>query len=914
MKFRILGPVSMSPHTPTAAKVRVLLAVLLLRGNEVVPTESLIDELWDVSPPRTVTTTLQVYISQLRTTLAAGAPESLPRDRDRDLQTVPPGYRLRIAPDDLDLPVFESFRRHGREAYDRGDFAEASHLLQEGLRLWTGVPLSGITHGPMLSSAAVRLEETRISTLEQRIAADLRVGRHRELTGELMALVGEHPFREILHAHLMVALYRCDRQSDALQAFKSARRGLVSELGVEPGAGLRRLHERILRSDPTLVWRGAAADERVPLPVIRMPHAAADFTGREELLTRAGKLLTAPVPAQGAAADTAVPSGMPPRVLAVGGRAGVGKTAFALELARRHAADFPDGRVLVQLRGPQGQALDSAQTMSRVLWQLEGVREAPVDRTVPADGSGDDRAGLARLLQRRLQGRTLLLVLDDAVSEAQLRPVLAAASDCFVVVTSRRTLAGLDGVRHLALEEMKPAEAQQLLLRVVGGRIADDPSAALEIAELCGCLPLALRVAAATLTAKPHWTAGSLARRLAEEGAGLDHFTLGDLDVRASLLVGYQEAGEAERSAFRRLSLGPASGFELWAAAALLNTSRAAAEQVVEQLVEAHLLSVRRGAQERPARYSYHRLLHALARELLAAEEPVGAQQAATERLCAAYLRLARHADALLAPGRRLPVPGPLGADASPAPTEPRPATGGAGPGEAPVVWFRDELEALVSVVRRAHADGLWELVWQLAAAMAGYFEAAAAWTHWAETYELALDAARRAEQPGARAAVLQSLGDLAWQQHRFRQARENYESAGALFHELRDPCGEARCLVGTADVELSEGDVERAAKLYAEAAELHRLGADRRGRADVSRGRALVALLQGRTEAALQAFAEFTEAAEQLGDRRWARFGYRSTERILEHMVDWFESGQRPAPSAVEARPGTWLVRDRSA
>ena len=894
VKFRVLGPVSVIPRTPTAAKVRVLLAVLLLRANEVVPTDSLIDEVWDIAPPRTVTTTLQVYVSQLRTILTSGLPAGSPRDHQ--LHTVPPGYRLRVAPDDLDLSLFEALRRSGKDAYDRGDFAEAARLLRQGLGLWTGLALSGVPHGPMLSTAVVRLEELRISTLELRLGADLRLGRHRELTGELMALVGEHPYREALHAHLMVSLYRSDRQSDALQAFARARKSLVDELGVEPGPGLRRLHERVLRSDPGLAWRDPAAEQTPAATVVRMPPPLTDFTGREEVLGRAAKLVPD--------ATRTTSSG----VLAIGGRAGVGKTALAVELARRTADSFPHGRVLVQLRGPQGAALDAVQTMTQLLWALEpsavlsGVRPA-----LPTD-----IRELGQVLQHTLQDRRLLIVLDDATSEEQLRPVLDSTPTCFVVVTSRRTLAGLDGARHLTLDELKPAEAQRLLAGIAGSAIAEDPSAAQEIARRCGYLPLALRVAGATLTARPHWSAAALADRLADASDNLDLFVLGDLDVRASLLVGHRELSDTEQQAFRLLALAPASGFELWAAARLLGISSATAERIAERLVDSQLLSVRRSTQGRSPRYSYHRLLHALAREQLAANETPEARRAATGRLGAAYLSLARHADGLLAPGRvdytRRRGSGPA---RPPQTAEARgPADVRAAIGESPAQWIGEELEGMVDVVQQAHSAGLWQLVWELTEALTGYFEAAAQWDHWAATHELALDAARRAECPEARAAVLQSLGDLAWQQRRTRRSREYYESARALHCELGDQRGEARCLVGAADVALSEGDVEYASQLYAQASELLGAGDDQRGQADVLRGQALVELQRGQAESALQGFTEFADASERLGDRRWARFGYRSTERILEHMVDWHGSQRMKAPLAVETRPGVWLVR----
>ncbi|WP_197361905.1 BTAD domain-containing putative transcriptional regulator, partial [Streptomyces clavuligerus] len=271
MRFRVLGPVSMSPRTPSAAKPRALLATLLVRAGEVVPAHSLIDELWGTEPPRTATTTLQVYVSQLRKILAedehgADRPPEGAEPAGGLLLTRAPGYLLQIPDQEnaFDLPCFERLRNDGRAAHQERDFARASRLLHEALALWSGPALSGIPHGVRLESAAIRLDELRMEVLEQRIVADLRLGHHQELAGELLALANEHPLRETLHGHLMVALYRTGRGSDALRVYGRLRHSLVEELGVEPGPGLARLHERVLRRDPALTstqWGLVVADE-----------------------------------------------------------------------------------------------------------------------------------------------------------------------------------------------------------------------------------------------------------------------------------------------------------------------------------------------------------------------------------------------------------------------------------------------------------------------------------------------------------------------------------------------------------------------------------------------------------------------------------------------------------------------------
>ncbi|HEU5334135.1 MAG TPA: BTAD domain-containing putative transcriptional regulator [Actinocrinis sp.] len=892
MRFRVLGPVAVMPRTPSATKVRVVLAVLLVRANETVSTEGLIDELWDDSPPRTAGTTLQVYISQLRRILAEGEsppdgaePPRTPAQAGQRLITVPPGYRLQVAEDEVDLMRFEALHQRGRTAYESGDYTGASTLLREALDLWSGAALSGIPHGYTLSTAAVRLDEQRMAALEQRITADLRLGRHKELTGELMALINENPLRETLYAHLMVALFRSDRQSDALRTFAKARRALVDELGIEPGPGLRLLHERILRSDPQLIWRdqAAAGTSGSGGAVVWLPAALPDFVGREEPM---------------AAALRALPDGTAgrpsARVLVVGGRAGVGKTAFAVELARRTARQFPHGRVFVSLRDEEGAAIGAGQAMARLAQRLDpsaGAKARP-----PA---GEDTAERLRRLAR---GRRMLLILDDVATEDQVRPLLAAAPEAFAVITTRRALAGLDGARHLVLDVLQPKEAQQLLTEIVGGRIAQDPDAAQDIARLTGYLPLGLRAAGAGLAARPHWSAAALAQRLEDDETSLGELAAGDLDVRSSLAAAYQEADDRQKRAFRLLALSRVPSFSLWSAAALLESSLPEAERLIDELIQAHLLEVRPSARDKPLRYGYHRLLRALALDLLN-EDDDESVTAAIQRLSAISLGFVRHADSQLTPGR---VPyeeryGPVGGRLTARATEVI--------GANPVLWFQEECPNLVDTVRRAHAAGLWSLVWKVAESLAGYFEARAAWAEWAETHELALDAARRAGDRAAEAEVLRSLGDLAWQQQRMEEAGRHFEDARALFTLSGQDAAAARCLIGSADVAISAGESARAEKMYTDALSRCAAAQDDRGRADAMRGLAVVELQCGRAESALHAFTEFADLAERLGDRRWLQFAHRTKTWILELASAWSDGQEGWVPRAVEARPGIWVV-----
>ncbi|GAA3910382.1 BTAD domain-containing putative transcriptional regulator [Streptomyces lacrimifluminis] len=901
MRFRVLGPVSLSPRTPSAAKPRALLATLLVQAGEVVPVHSLIDELWGTEPPRTATTTLQVYVSQLRKVLAGDGSAG----RAGELLTRAPGYLLTVSDQEFDLPCFERLRTEGRTAYQEGDFGRASRLLHEALALWTGQALSGIPHGVRLESAAIRLDELRMEVLEQRIVADLRLGRHQELAGELLALANEHPLRETLHGHLMVALYRTGRGSDALRVYGRLRHSLVEELGVEPGPGMSRLHERVLRRDPSLDWqpprnaRGTNPDEGgrgagtpgsqgaarsatgtadgprpVPAPPSTLPAPPPGFVGRHEELAYGERALRGGAGRQ------------PVRILAVSGPAGVGKTALALQLAHRTADLFPDGQLLIGLRGPDGRPLSSSQAGAALLRRLtDDVSGSPLT----------DPEELTDRLRRAVHGRRMLLVLDDAASEHQIRPLLQSGAAGAVILTGRRPVAALDGAQHLRLDAVRPQEAVELLLAAGGERMAQDPVAVAEIARLCGCFPLALRVAAAALTARPHTTPAALAGRLHDERTRLGVLREGGLDLRATLLTGYQEAGPPVRRAFRLLSLAPALDFTGWTAAALLGTGQAEAEETTEELVRAQLLEARTDGQA--VRYGFHSLLRVLATELREAE-PDGARtrRDAVERLGRAYVTLAGCADRQLAPGRAWRAY----ADAAD-PSLDAPAIVGA----SPLGWFREEATGLVETVRRTHAEGLWPLVWQLAGSAAGYFHARAAWEEWEETHELALDAARRAGSVEAEAAIQYSLGDLAWQRREAARALRCYTAAQHTFELVRDRVGAARCRIGVADVLLGQNLLEPAARRYGRALALCSAGGDLRGEVAALNGLALVNLRRGRAETAVRQLAQCGRAAEQLGDRRWTEYVRRATARLTADAL------RRPSPAAnaVEVRPGMWLI-----
>jgi DNA-binding SARP family transcriptional activator/tetratricopeptide (TPR) repeat protein len=911
MRLTVLGPIGLGSQTPSARKMLTVLAMLLVHPNRVVSARSLIDELWGEAPPATAMATLHVYVSRLRHIFAAAEPAGVagvtgvtgaegaegaagPGDTDRQdaqkarIVTRPSGYLLRVMPGELDLDRFDSLHTQGRDAFRRKDFAAASRLLREALDLWSGPVLAGVRRGARLDAMAAGLDERRALAREQRIAADMQLGRHRELLGELTALTHEQPLDEVLHAHLIVALYRSDRQADALAGYARIRRALHTELGMEPGPALGRLHQRVLRFDPELnppqpspaAGSAAGAGGTPPAPTassarygpaevpaaapLRPPQAVPGFVGRDDSLAAACGAL----------------AGGHTRTVAVTGPSGIGKTAFATELARRAAPFFPGGCAVVALRDADGRPLDPREALVRLLHQL-----APGAVSGPA---GVDE--LAEALRRSTEGRRLLLVLDDVAGEAQVRPILHALPDSGVVLTGRGPLTALAGVHCVPLGELSPDHAAALLATTGGDRITDDPESAALIARLCGHLPLALRVAGAALAACPHWSAASLAARLGDDRARLGLLTVGDLDVRAVLLTGYREMAPAEQRAFRLLGLA-APGFSRRTAEALLDDAGPDTERLLDALVRVNILQARRTA-GRPVRYGFHALYRAMALELLEEEDPK-AVKAAVARLCVAHLTAARYADALVAPGRAdRPGPAPAGADLK------------ALIGESPMRWFEEEVSGLVAGVRQAHRAGLWRLAWQLADSAAGYLQATASWELWDTANASALDAARRLGDPAAQAVLLCSRGDMAWQRHDTDEAADCFRGALRQARVAADRRSEARALIGLADVMLERGRARSARLSYARALVLCRAEDDSRGLTDALRGIALSELRDGRPSAALRLLAECGRVARRLGDPNWSEYATRTAERIRNDA----DAGD------VETRPGVWLIGDSAA
>lgn len=621
LHFSLLGPVrarrgeeSLPSGSP---QQRALLTALLLRGGRTATAAELIDAIWGEDPPSQALAAVRTYASRLRKTLG---PLTLASDSG--------GYAMRIGAEALDLTVAQDRAADAEKARASGDRCRARTLLNEALALWDGEALASVP-GPYAEYQRSRLEEWRLQLTETRLDLDLEVGCHAEAVSELTALTAAHPLRERLRELLMVALYRSGRQAEALAVYADTRRLLAEELGVDPRPELATLQQRILQADEELA---RPADEPTPAaaPVrpAQLPATVPDFTGRTSFVRELGDRL-------------ATAEGSVMAVSALAGIGGVGKTTLAVHVAHQARRHFPDGQLYVDLQGAGARAAEPETVLGAFLRAL-----GTADSAIP--DSLDERAALYR---STLDGRRILVLLDNAHDAAQIRPLLPGTAGCAALVTSRVRMVDLAGAHLIDLDVMSPEEALQLFTRIVGEeRINSEREAALDVVAACGFLPLAIRIAASRLAARRTWTVSVLAAKLADERRRLDELQAGDLAVKATFELGYGQLEPAQARAFRLLGLADGPDISLAAAAALLNLEVHAAEDLLEALVDTSLLE-----SAAPGRYRYHDLVRLYARSCAERDEEAPEErESALSRLLDFYLATAAGVYALERPGERV--------------------------------------------------------------------------------------------------------------------------------------------------------------------------------------------------------------------------------------------------------------------
>ena len=751
LEFQLLGAVRArlegAPLELGSPQQLAVLARLLLAAGRAVPVQDLVDGIWgEVSPPRAVGT-VRTYVSRLRALLDPGRAE---RGRgDTVLVSVGDGYALRSPDGALDLDVFERLRTDAGKQQSAGDPGAASVLLDRALALWNGEPLAGVP-GEYASRERDRIAALRFDAMEEKAGADLAQGLPGHAVALLGPLVAEQPLRERPRAQLMLALYRSGRQAEALGVYADTRRLLVDELGVEPGPELAALHRRILAADPGLDPPPASGPDTTAAPLPRpsqLPSDLPDFIGRTE--TVAYLLRALAESQQGSAVG----------VYALSGLGGVGKTTLAVHVAHRARGTFPDGQLYADLNGTQAVPADPADVLAQFLTALGTPPEQLPEQL-------EQRSSLLRSL---LADRSVLMLLDNARDAAQVRPLLPGTSGNAVLVTSRTRPAGLPGVRLLDVSALEQGEAVSLLAAVAGpGRIADEEPAARALVNACALLPLAVRIVAARLAARPSWTVGSLLARLEDQRRRLDELRVGDLAVEATFQLGYRQLTVDQARAFRLLALPEGPSLPLGGAAAVLGTAESETEDLAESLVDAGLLEA-----DGAGRYRYHDLLRLFARSRAEAEDPVPRREEVPLQLLEHLL--ARVCDAW----RTLIGDEALSWRLHPAGTD--------GPGadfadeDAAWAWLRAEqhlVPALVEqLLRHAPARSLHPVV-DLLIGWVWLFENEASAQGFGPVLALALDTARQQDDPRSTGRLWYLTGLLSALAGRMTEAEEQLRSA----------------------------------------------------------------------------------------------------------------------------------------
>jgi DNA-binding SARP family transcriptional activator len=878
----LLGPVDVYSAGSAAGisqpALRILLATLALSANQVVSVGSLIDALWQEDASRQREKNLHVQVHLLRRRLA----ELEPARATSRVVTAPPGYLLELDDCEVDATAFAAIARQGKRLAECGDPAGAASTLRQALALWRGPALGDVADAcPRLAAEAAGLEEQRLAVLEDRAEADLAAGQHSDLAAQLPGLIAQFPLRERLSAQLMLALYRCGRQGDALTVYRQARQLLNDELGLDPGPQLQALQRQILAADPRLDFipgtpvPGAGVTTRAspahadPAPLAdgstdaanaasvladanatldgaagrraprQLPAGVMHFAGRDAELVELDSLLAEPA---GPASAT---------VIVITGTAGVGKTALAVHWAHRIAGQFPDGQLHVNLRGydPAGAPLTSAEAI-RILLNGLGVARAQIPETQ------EEQAGLYRTL---LADRRMLVVLDNAHDPDQVRPLLPGGDGCFVLITSRSALAGLvatAGAYPVPLDLLAEREAQALLAARLGAaRTNAEPAAARQLIGLCARLPIALAIAAARAAARPGLPLAALADELTEEQDRLDALDTGDqaTSVRAVFSWSYGQLADPVARVFRLLGAHPGPDISLPAAASLAGLTRPQARKTLAELAAAGLLR-EHGA----GRYVLHDLLRAYAAEQAQSSAPPGTAAewpAAQARVVDHYLQTAHAGTALLAPlGHPIVLDPPL-AGVSPE----RLASH-----DQALAWFRTELQVLLAVVRLAESAGLDRPAWQLPWTLRSFLDGQGLWQDWTAVNDIALAAAER----------LQDHNGLGWTHHRIAQVCSlsgNAEDGIAHNQQALTHFGLAGNLAGQGSahlgmcISLGRQRQHKAALFHGEQAlELFRTAGDQTGEAYMLH---LVGLELARLGEAEQGREHCTSAVELYGD-----------------------------------------------
>jgi DNA-binding SARP family transcriptional activator len=755
VEIRVLGPLEVMAEgqaiTIGRRRERGLLGILALHAGALVTFDRLYDLLWEGEPPDSAAVQLRANASRIRTAIAAaGHP-----DADGLIVTQGRGFVLRVDPAEVDA---HRFRRLVATAEEHPP-ADRARLLGDALALWRGPILAGAVSDQLRDRLAPELDELRCLAVEAKATAELSIGNPQRALTTIRSLSELQPHRESLVRLQMQGLVRAGRRAEAIDAYQRLKNRLAEDLGVDPDPETTELYSAVLRDELPAAGTDAPA---------QLPPRPSDFTGRDDELAW---LL-----------DVIEQRGL----IALAGTAGIGKTGLATQLAHRLAAAYPDGQLYANLNGfgasPPLAPLDVLAGFLRSL----GVA---VDR-VPT--RVDEAAALFRSLVAQ---RRMLFLLDNAHSAEQVRPLLPGSAGCLVLVTSRDSLSGLvalDGAQRLVLRPLSIGAAIELLSLIAGaGRLAAEPEPARELAQLCGLLPLALRIAGANLADVPHRTvAGQVSLMRANPLAALEVSGDEARGVRVAFDQSYGALDGPTRRLFRLVSLTPGPDFSLGTAAALTGI-RGSADRL-RRLVDANLLTL-----TATGRYAMHDLIRAYARQRLAVDEPD--PSAVRDQVARWYVGGAAAAAELLQPAGLRAFAAPPGrfADA-----------------EAAQCWLDAERVNLVAAARQyAHEGPAWGS-WHLADALGQDLSKRRQPIDLETVTTAARRAADEAESSIGRAVAELCLGRLGWIVAAYSDAQKHYQACAEAAAGVW-PHGVAEAHRGLGNVALEAGRLTEAAEHY---------------------------------------------------------------------------------------------------
>ncbi|UUV31572.1 tetratricopeptide repeat protein [Amycolatopsis roodepoortensis] len=799
MELRILGPIELwaagRPIGIPGTRQQKLLALLVLSANQVIPDGQLIGDLWE-DPPQSARQQVHNAVGSLRRTLEALGEEV--RITRTDL-----GYRLDVPPNVVDAYRFSDTARQARAAGSAGRIPEAIELFEAALRLWRGHALAGL-EGDTITSAAANLDEQRLSAIEDLISHRLRAGEAASLVAELRQLVADHPLRESLRSLLMQALHLSSRQADALAVYDEGRRILAGDLGIDPGPDLRRLHAVILSgdADPDDVVPGRTppddglphSGDSPPSPALSgparrfyLPHDIGDFSGRSAELAH---LLST-------TRDTS-PTALV--ISAIDGMGGVGKTTLAVHLAHQIAEHYPDGQYFVDLHGfsPGLEPVAPEQALDTLL-RGSGVPPELVPPQLEARSA---------LWRSQMAGQRALLVLDNAIDADHVRPLLPGTAGVLVLVTSRRKLTTLDGAVPMSLDVLTRDDAIALFEQVAGRDGRDDADEVATVAELCGRLPLAIRIAAARLRSRPHWTIADLTDRLRNQSQRARFLAADDRSVISVLRLSYRYLRPEQQLVFRLLGAHPGIDFDAYLVAAISGLSHGQAEYILESLFDDNLVK-----QRSSKRFYFHDLVKDCARQILGELEDGNEHQLALERLLDYYLHCAAMWCEYLDSG--------AGGAAVQVKHPPRHVKRVSSSDEA-VDALNLEYSNLLSVAKYAAENNWLRHAWQLPCVIQPLMKLRNNYGGSAfSLFQGALRAARGLRDSQGESTCLQGLAAICRERKSPNQAKDYIEQALKISRDLGDRRAEAEQLVELGNLHLDEDRLREGRDAFVSAEQL---------------------------------------------------------------------------------------------